>query len=59
MKIPLENITGLGEPVRPDYKNLINDIINSKILHWTGKFKPWLKNGSFKGLWEKYKLEIE
>lgn len=26
------------------------------ILHWTGPCKPWLQNGLYKKLWEKYKI---
>jgi lipopolysaccharide biosynthesis glycosyltransferase len=43
------NTEGLG------YKKVKPEIINkAKILHWTGKQKPWLKNGRYKNLWEKY-----
>tara|TARA_Y100000590_G_scaffold14063_2_gene16883 strand:- start:4265 stop:5167 length:903 start_codon:yes stop_codon:yes gene_type:complete len=45
------NTGGLG------YKNVSNDLISkAKILHWTGKEKPWLPNGRYKQIWEKYKV---
>jgi lipopolysaccharide biosynthesis glycosyltransferase len=45
------NTGGLG------YKKVSPDVINNaKILHWTGKQKPWLSNGRYKELWNKYKL---
>lgn len=45
------NTGGLG------YKKLNPDKINNaKILHWTGSQKPWLPNGRYKEIWNKYKL---
>ena len=45
------NTGGLG------YKKISQREINeAKILHWTGKQKPWLQNGMYKELWNKYKL---
>jgi lipopolysaccharide biosynthesis glycosyltransferase len=45
------NTGGLG------YKNIpYEKIRKAKILHWTGNQKPWLKNGRYKNLWEKYNL---
>jgi lipopolysaccharide biosynthesis glycosyltransferase len=45
------NTEGLG-----DRKVNLKKIKNAKILHWTGKQKPWLPNGRYKKLWRKYKL---
>ena len=45
------NTAGLG------YKKVSQQVINNaKILHWTGKQKPWLPNGRYKEIWNKYKL---
>lgn len=45
------NTAGLG------YKKVNPESINkAKILHWTGKQKPWLENGRYKNLWNKYNL---
>ena len=45
------NTGGLG------YKKVSQREINdAKILHWTGKKKPWLQNGMYKEIWNKYKL---
>ena len=45
------NTGGLGyKKVSPD------EINNAKILHWTGKQKPWLSNGRYKEIWNNYKL---
>ena len=45
------NTGGLG------YKKVsLDEINNAKILHWTGKKKPWLSNGRYKEIWNKYKL---
>jgi len=58
--IPQEwNQTGLGElPNKNYYKpDFENSIKNSKILHWTGKYKPWLNpinNEDFSIYWYKY-----
>ena len=45
------NTEGLGDTEI----NLIK-IKKAKILHWTGKQKPWLPNGRYKEIWNKYKL---
>jgi lipopolysaccharide biosynthesis glycosyltransferase len=58
--IPQEwNQTGLGElPNKNYYKpDFENSIKKSKILHWTGKYKPWLNpinNEDFSIYWYKY-----
>ena len=42
---------------RLGFRNVKTELINkAKILHWTGPQKPWLKNGRYKNLWEKYNL---
>ena len=44
-------VKGLG------FKKVSQQVINNaKILHWTGKKKPWLPNGRYKEIWNKYKL---
>ncbi len=45
------NTGGLGYKKVSPY-----EINNAKILHWTGKQKPWLANGRYKEIWNKYKL---
>ena len=47
------NTGGLGEPKKKITYRKIN---NANILHWTGKLKPWLPDGRYKEIWNKYKL---
>ena len=45
------NTDGLG------YRKVSPEVIKkANILHWTGKQKPWLSNGRYKEIWNKYKL---
>lgn len=45
------NTGGLGYKKVSPY-----EINNAKILHWTGKQKPWLANGRYKEIWNKYNI---
>jgi len=33
------------------------ELENAKVLHWTGAKKPWLDDGMYKELWQKYQIE--
>ena len=46
------NFTGLGWERNLDP----GDIKKAYILHWSGPKKPWLENGLYKTIWEKYDI---
>lgn len=50
----LWNVSGLGRN-----PNIEHDLLErAYILHWSGKDKPWLEDGSYKYLWDPYNVTI-